>query len=114
MVQARNDPTQNVVELKPLTDAERARNYRLRKQSRKRRRRSVTKTVTRDAAKTVMAPTPPVTIIELKREIAEWIRLYNRVDKLVAAEPRSDRPIQMVLLAIGAGFFALIAYAAVN
>jgi hypothetical protein len=105
--------TLTLVPLRPLTQAERARKYRSRK--RKRHRKTVTRHVTKSVTR------EPVNLVQLRRDIADWIALHHKVTLLKKQQPHderrmrvSDQVCRVTCLTIGVGFFALIAVAALN
>jgi len=140
MLQATKDDTEKVVPLHrpiPMTEAERSAKYRARKKlkglSRKKRDAAepVTRGVTRDGQKPVTetvtdrvtpavttpvtdrvtpSVTVPVDLIALKREIRDWTKLHNEVDRLRAVrEPYNPR---MIFFVAAVAFFVVVAYSA--
>src|SRR5262249_17911764 len=119
----------------PMTEAERSAKYRARKKlkglSRKKRdaAKPVTKAITRDGQKPVTetvtqsvtpavttpvtpSVTAPVDLIALRRDIQDWTKLHNQVDRLrTGREPYNPR---FVFFLVGVGFFVLLAYSAVG
>jgi len=56
--------------------------------------------------------TEPVDLVQLKREIQDWVKLHQEVERLrTGREPYNPR---MVFFLVGVAFFVLLAYAAVS
>ena len=130
MQQAVADNTGNVLPLhqpRPMTEAERSRNYRarerLKKLARKPRdaKKRVTKAVTESVTPTVTepvtaatptAPRDAVDLAVLRREIADWVKVHHEVDRLrTGRQPWNPR---FVFFVIGVAFYAFLAYSAVG
>jgi hypothetical protein len=136
MIQARSDSTDNVVPLlcKPLTMAERSRNYRARQHLKKLAGKSrgakkrVTKAVTDDASRdakipvtaavTTVTPIPSrdaVDLVQLRRDIWRWVKAHQEVERTKRRDQRRqvyDAVQRYVFFWAGATFFCFLAYAA--